>query len=88
MNKRMAVAALGLWMAGSAALPSMACEDVRAQRAVSPVLAQAIEQVRQEQRLQVQQAARTGLAQLRSETATALAQGASAPGSAAVKAAR
>ncbi|MFA5939369.1 MAG: hypothetical protein WC809_08435 [Sinimarinibacterium sp.] len=82
------VVVAGCLLAGFAVQPALACEDGPAKRAsVNPILVQALDQLRQEQQVQMQQAARTGLAQLRSETATALAQGAATKSSAAVKAA-
>lgn len=71
-------------------LPAAACDPARGgdvARAGSPVVAQAVERVRSEQREQIERSARVALAQLRSEAATALAQGATSGTSAAVKAA-
>lgn len=91
MNSNRGVSAAvmaGCLLAGFAALPAAACEEGKLRQAgMSPALAQAIEQLRAEQRVQVQKTAQTALAQLRSETETALAQGATTSANAAVQAA-
>ncbi len=76
MNQRtgMLAAALCLVISGGVA----AGEDGRSEPGgvENPLLEQALEQLRAEQQLQVQARARLSLAQMHSEVATALAQGA------------
>ena len=72
--------ALPLWV------PGAACEDARTTaRTHAPLMAEALTVLRAERGRQMQAAARTVLAQLRSEAATALAQGGSTPAGPSVK---
>lgn len=85
MDKHLGAAAAGM-LAVALAGPVWACDDKTDSRAAagSP-LVQALDRVRAEQREAMARSARTALAQLRSETATALAQGAAPAAGAAVR---
>ncbi|MEQ1440323.1 hypothetical protein AAG565_13270 [Fontimonas sp. SYSU GA230001] len=86
MNKHVALVMAGLW-AGVVSQAVQAGGEGARPDPERPALAQAIERVRAEQRVEVQQAARDALAQLRSETASAVAQGAAPAASGGIKAA-
>lgn len=77
MNKHVgSVAAVAV--AWAMAAPAMACDEDAQQTAAfaAPVLEQTLDRLRAEQREQIARSARGALAQLRSDTATARAQGA------------
>lgn len=87
-RRTMGFAAAAVLLAASAAAQAgepATPQDAAATAPVS-VLDQAISDIRVEQRRAMQQAARVALAGLRSETRTALSQGATAGGSASVQA--
>ena len=76
MDQRIVIltAALGLGISGATA----ACDDPRSERvtARSPVVDRALAELRADQQQQVQMWARRSLAQMHSQAATAVAQGA------------
>lgn len=85
MNSNLGAMLLALSLSMTSAV-AVACDEIRADAgAQRPLLVEALEELRAERGRQMQANARAALAQLRSETETALAQGASTSAGPSVK---
>jgi hypothetical protein len=85
MNSKLGATLLALPLLMGTTL-AMACDQQAASDGPpSPLLSEALDELRAERARQMQLSARAALAQLRSETETALAQGASTPAGPSVK---